>query len=78
MKRHNNLNLIIDKNLHVLCVTETKIDNLFPIAQFRYPGYHKTYRLDISDKRQWRCKNLKQVTQNFMKVFDVDDVRLTF
>ena len=35
----------------VLCTTETKIDESFPTAQCILPGYHKPYRLDITDKQ---------------------------
>ena len=30
---------------------ETKIDSSFPTSQFSWSGYHKPYRLDISDRR---------------------------
>ena len=30
---------------------KTKIDESFPTAQFLLSGYHKPYRLDISDKQ---------------------------
>ena len=43
--------LIIDKHVDILCVAETNIDNSFPTAKFSWPGYHKPYRLDISDRR---------------------------
>ena len=43
--------LIIDENVDILCIAETKIDESFPTAQFILPGYHKPYRLDITDKQ---------------------------
>ena len=49
--RFDNLKLIIDEHVDILCVLETKIDNSFPTAQFSWPGYHKPYRLIISDRR---------------------------
>ena len=50
-KKFDNLTLIIDEHVDILCVAETKIDNSFPTAQFSWPGYHKPYRLDISHRR---------------------------
>ena len=51
-KKFDNLTLIIDEHVDILCVAETKIDNSFPTAQFSWPGYHKPYRLDISDRKE--------------------------
>ena len=45
--KFDNLKLIIDEHVDILCVAETKIDNSFPTAQFSWPGYHKPHRLDI-------------------------------
>ena len=50
-KKFDDLKLIINENVDILCITETKIDEYFPTAQFLLPGYHKPYRLDISDKQ---------------------------
>ena len=50
-KKFDNLKLIINENVDILCISETKIDESFPIAQFLLPGYHKPDRLDISDKQ---------------------------
>ena len=33
-----------------LIAAETKIDASFPTAQFSAEGYHKPYRLDVSEK----------------------------
>ena len=49
--KFDNLKLIIDQNVDILCIAETKIDESFPTAQFILPGYHKPYRLDITDKQ---------------------------
>ena len=51
--KFDNLKLIIDEHIDILCVAESKIDNSFPTAQFSCLGYHKhkPYRLDISDSR---------------------------
>ena len=50
--KFDNLKTIISENLDILCIAESKIVNLFKTAQFMLPGYHKSYRLDISD-RKW-------------------------
>ena len=56
----------------ILIVAETKIDASFSTAQFSAEGYHKPYRLDVSEKcgrilvyvnssipsRQLHCGNL--------------------
>ena len=34
----------------ILIVAETKIDASFSTAQFSVEGYHKPYRLDVSEK----------------------------
>ena len=47
----DDLKLIVNENVYILCLAETKIDETFPTAQFLLPGYHKPYRLDISDKQ---------------------------
>ena len=35
----------------ILIVAETKIDASFLTAQFPAEGYHKPYRLDVSEKK---------------------------
>ena len=49
--KFDDLKLVIDENVDILCIAETKIDESFPTAQFILPGYHKPYRLDITDKQ---------------------------
>ena len=49
--KFDNLKLIINKHVDIQCVGETKTGNSFPTAQFSWPGYHKPYSLDISDRR---------------------------
>ena len=49
-KNFHDLKLIINENVDILCLAETKIDKFFPTTQFILPGYRKPYRLDISDK----------------------------
>ena len=43
-KKFDGLKLIVNENVDILCITETKIDESFPTAQFLLPGYHKPYR----------------------------------
>ena len=38
------------ENVDILTIAETKIDELFPTAQFLLVGYHSPYRLDKSPK----------------------------
>ena len=49
--KSDDLKLIIDESVDILCIAETEIDESFPIPQFILPGYHKPYRLDITDKQ---------------------------
>ena len=50
-KTTDDFQLIINENVDILCIVETKIDEFFPTTQFLLPGYHKLYRLDISNKQ---------------------------
>ena len=50
-KAFDDLKLLFNENVDILCTAETKIDESFPTAQFLLPGYHKPHRLDISDKQ---------------------------
>ena len=43
----DNLKTIINENLDVLCIAESKIDKSFTTAHLMLPGYQQTYRLDI-------------------------------
>ena len=51
-KKFDDLKLIINENVDIICIAETKIDESFPTAQFLLSGYHKPYRLHISDKQE--------------------------
>ena len=50
-KKFDDLKLLINEKVDILCIAKTKIDESFPTAQFHLSGYHKHYRLDISVKR---------------------------
>ena len=41
-----NLKDMIEQNIDILCIAETKIDSSFPTNQFHMPGYTLPYRLD--------------------------------
>ena len=41
-----NLKDMIEQNIDILCIAETKIDSSFPTNQFHMPGYKLPYRLD--------------------------------
>ena len=49
--KFDDLKLITDENVDILCIAETKIDESFQTAQFILPGYHKPYRLDVTGKQ---------------------------
>ena len=38
--------MLLAKNVNVLCIAETKIDNSFPENQFTIDGFKKPYRLE--------------------------------
>ena len=50
-KKCDGLKVIINENVDILCIAETKIGESFPTAQFLLPGCHKPYRLYVSDKQ---------------------------
>ena len=49
--KFDDLKLMIDENVDILCIAETKIVESFQTVQFILPGYHKHYRLDVTDKQ---------------------------
>ena len=44
----HDLHNMINKNVDVLCIAETKLDDSFPEGQFLLDGFHKPFRLDKS------------------------------
>ena len=48
--KSENLKEVVSNHVDILVIAETKIDKLFPTAQFIIEGFHKPLRLDISDK----------------------------
>ena len=43
-----NLATMLQQNIDILCLAETKIDNSYPTGQFILQGYKTPYRLDVS------------------------------
>ena len=41
--KFKNLADLIGKNLDILCIAETKLDDSFPTPQFLIPGFKETY-----------------------------------
>ena len=37
---------LVDQNIDIFCIAETKIDSACPTDQFVAPGYHKPFRID--------------------------------
>ena len=48
--RFTDLQTIINGNVDIVSITETKLDASFPSAQFTLEGYQTPYRLDINNK----------------------------
>ena len=48
--KFENLKEVVSNYVDILVIAETKIDKLFPTAQFIIEEFHKPLRLDISDK----------------------------
>ena len=41
---------LVSNNIDVLLISETKVDNTFPVSQFCVPGYSVPFRLDRTGK----------------------------
>ena len=39
---------MIDNNIDIICISETKLDESFPASNFTIPGYSSPFRLDVS------------------------------
>ena len=48
--KFNDINMLLAKNLNVLCIAETKLDSSFPDNQFLLDGFKKPYRLDVNSR----------------------------
>ena len=45
-KKFDDLKVLVTGMLDILIITETKLDNTFPVSQFHTDMYSKPYRLD--------------------------------
>ena len=50
--KFDNRKRVINENLDILCIAESKTDKSFTTVQFMFPGCHKPYRLDISEGKE--------------------------
>ena len=50
--KFDDIKLIIDENVDILCITETKTDKSLKTRQFTLLGYHKPYQLDMTDNQE--------------------------
>ena len=46
--KFHNLVDMIDNNIDIICISETKLDESFPASNFTIPGYSSPFRLDVS------------------------------
>ena len=44
----DDLKFLLGKSLDIICISETKLDETFPTAQFTIEDFRKLYRLDIT------------------------------
>ena len=44
----DDLKFLLGKSLDIICISETKLDETFPTAQFAIEGFNKSYLLDIT------------------------------
>ena len=42
---------LIDNNLDIFAIVETKLDSSFPESQFILPGMRKPFRLDVTSRK---------------------------
>ena len=76
--KFDNLKVIVNENIDILCIAESKIDKSFPTAQFLLPGYHKPFRLDISDRKGGLLVYVKSyLPSRLLKSFDIpNDIQI--
>ena len=48
--KFDSLVYMLDKRVNIFLISETKLDDLFPLAQFKMDGFATLYRYDRSDK----------------------------
>ena len=52
---------LVSNNIDVLLISETKIDNTFPVSQFCVPGYSVPFRLDRQKTEEVLCYMLRNI-----------------
>ena len=52
---------LVLNNIDVLLISETKIDNTFPVSQFCVPGYSVPFRLDRQETEEVLCYMLRNI-----------------
>ena len=48
--KFHNLVDMLEQNIDIICLAETKLDSSFPNSNFLIPGYNSPYRLDVNSK----------------------------
>ena len=50
-KKISDLQEVINGNVNIVSITETKTDASLPSAQFVLDGYHLPYRMDVTERK---------------------------
>ena len=50
-KKISDLHEVINGNVNIVSITETKTDASLPSAQFVLDGYHLPYRMDVTERK---------------------------
>ena len=50
-KEFSDLQEVINGNVNIVSITETKTDASLPSAQFVLDGYHLPYRMDVTERK---------------------------
>ena len=51
--KFDSLIYMADKNVDIFLISEAKLDDSLPSAQFKTEGFTTSYRYDRNDKRRW-------------------------
>ena len=58
--RHADLFTIVNLNVDILTIAETKLDSFFPVVQFTVDGYSELYRKDRNANGRWLLVYVKE------------------
>ena len=50
-KKISDLHEVVNGNVNIVSITETKTDASLPSAQFVLDGYHLPYRMDVTERK---------------------------